>query len=58
MKSLSTCNGVVVPAKFRSKAFTVSGAPRMVRLLTVIEPGKLTGVSGEISTALKPALVM
>src|SRR3954471_9086700 len=54
----STCNGVVVPEKFRSSVFSVFVEPAIVRPLTVIEPGKLTGVDGLIATPFQPVFVI
>ena len=58
LKSLSTCNGGVVPKEFRSSVFKLFVGPPTVRLLTVIDVGKLTGVNGLMATALKPEFVM
>src|SRR5262245_19217550 len=48
-----TVSGVFVPKKFSSSVFSVFVEPRTVRLATVIEPGKLTGVDGLIPTAFQ-----
>src|SRR5690242_14422581 len=54
----NTLSGTVVPKKFRSSVFLVSNAPRMVKLLTVIEPGKFTGVDALMDTAFQPEFVI
>src|SRR5581483_3052016 len=58
LKSFSTCKGVVVPEKFRSNVFWVFVGPSTVRLLTVMEPGKLSGVDGLMATAFQTEFVI
>src|SRR3954469_5955916 len=58
LKLVSTCNGVVVPKKFRSSVFMVFVGPSTVRPPTVIAPGKLVGVDGLRATAFQLEFVI
>src|SRR5437868_96637 len=58
VRPFNTVSGTAVPAWFRSSVFTVSHAPRIVRLPTVIESGKLVGVDGLMATAFQPEFVI
>src|SRR6266536_1292205 len=54
----NTFSGTAVPKEFRSSEFSVFVAPRTVRLVTVIESGKLLGVEALMATAFQPELVI
>src|SRR5690348_2819998 len=54
----STVSGAAVPTLLRSSEFSVFVAPRIVRLLTVMDAGKLIGVDGLMATAFQTELVI
>src|ERR1041385_1483777 len=58
VRPFNTVNGTVVPKLLRSSTFSVFVAPRIVRLLTVIESGKLVGVEALMATAFQPEFVI
>jgi len=55
---LPITSGLPAATKFISSVFALLVGDKIVKLLTVIEPGKLVGVDDWIATALKPEFVI
>src|SRR6185437_13463470 len=58
VSALITVSGSPMPELFRTSVFCVFVAPSINRLLTVIEPGKSTGVVALMETVFEPGLAI